>query len=57
MRKRAVGVASIADENGILGDDRCEVGSERSGLEIREHLVCGGAAAVAHDQDAIVLVG
>src|SRR5205085_11641230 len=57
VRKGAVGVASIADENRILGNDWREVGSERASLQIGEHLVGGGTAAVAHDQDAVVLLG
>ena len=34
-----------------------EIGGERWGLEVGKHLVGGGAATVAHDQDGIVFLG
>ena len=57
MRKGAVGIAPITNELGVLGDDRQQVGCERAGCEVVQHVVRGRAASVADDEGTVVLIG
>jgi hypothetical protein len=45
------------DEHGIPGNDGGGLGREYASLEIGKHVVGSRAAAVAHDQDAVVFLG
>ncbi len=57
VREGNVGIAPITHEHGVLSDDQQQVGRERAGLEIAQNMVRDRAAAVADDENTVVLVG
>lgn len=56
MREGGIGIATVAEENGVLGDQWLQDISGRGRLEIVQDVIGRGAAAAACDQNDVVVI-
>lgn len=56
VREGGVGIATVADENGVFGDQGLQDLSGRRRREIVQDVIGRGAAAVACDQNDVVVI-